>query len=372
MLMCNIGVRGLNNWPVSYIVDCTEGRSIPELIHFAYGRAIRWRGRQHWLQMGSPLRSFATARIIVPNNSYATEKLEDLRTAKTFIEQMKEQVGGAGFLTWRDLIEGVRLDDPSVVIDASNRPLTTPEIWQIQSDLADAAQINGGLAPALIGPMMHRRFSGAPLGIQAKAYKYAERFISDSNFRRGELFAEPDDKTKAGAVAVMLKLRPQTTYDIEMLQHCAETYPAFSRDIKQLYRSALSDPENTALHQLAVDAVSRVLREEQSRNYSSASDLYHLHGTGGVFQELAAEMYKNFAQAELPPPEKKDLYRCLIGATTRLFDVDNAEGNGPLDQPAYHIAILGRYREPICRSARGSLIRYGYIGEALQCLANQT
>lgn len=39
----------------------------------------------------------------------------------------------------------------------------------------------------------------------------------------------------------------------------------------------------------------------------------------------------------------------------------DARNGGPMDHPAYHIAILGTYRKVIQRMARGMLIREGHI-----------
>ena len=39
--MCNIGVRGINNWPILFIIDNTDIVSLQSLIQLI-GRAIRW------------------------------------------------------------------------------------------------------------------------------------------------------------------------------------------------------------------------------------------------------------------------------------------------------------------------------------------
>jgi hypothetical protein len=42
----------------------------------------------------------------------------------------------------------------------------------------------------------------------------------------------------------------------------------------------------------------------------------------------------------------------------------------PMDHPAYHIAILGRYRDKLQEIAHGRLIADGHLGASMQKLAN--
>jgi hypothetical protein len=49
-----------------------------------------------------------------------------------------------------------------------------------------------------------------------------------------------------------------------------------------------------------------------------------------------------------------------------LFGVDNADEGGPMDHPAYHIAIIGKHRHRLQAMAHAMLIKDGLLGASIQ------
>jgi hypothetical protein len=373
LLMCNIGVRGLNNWPVSYIVDCTRSdkpfSSITDLIHFAYGRAIRWRDRKTWLSPDPEnlLKEFATAHILIPDSSDATAKLEALGKADEFIKSMQQSIGGAGFLTWLDLLEGKRPENVDLDLGADSRALKTEEQWQIQNELIRQAKIAGALTKELIDPVITTCFPDVNPGIREKLERYASRFVAEPDFREKEIYGEPDPATRAEAISVMDKLHPQqpSQYDLDVLRRYVKNSADYNASIRQQYLNGLDSPISSPLYQVAFDAAGKQVNLAQTLNYKESPRLYTLNKKGGVFWELYSNLYQLLDASNTAYPKtpdfRKALYKAVGGATITLFDVGDAKDKGPLDYPAYHIAMKGRYHQTILNMARGMLIRQGLI-----------
>jgi len=84
-----------------------------------------------------------------------------------------------------------------------------------------------------------------------------------------------------------------------------------------------------------------------------------LRNEPGVLDDLANELASDLYKANQAPEDTGMVPRAIRKATKILFDIDTAENGGPMDQPAYHIAILGKYRRTIQAMARAMLIKDG-------------
>jgi hypothetical protein len=145
LVQCQIGSRGINNWPISFTVDCTGDEAPATLIQLVWGRPMRWpRHLAGWINPANRNARFATVRVRIPQGEQQADKIAAVRQAADFIMNMAAIIGEAGFLTWRDLLEGKRPDSANVVIDPSNRPLTQTEKYAVQRALAEATEANGG------------------------------------------------------------------------------------------------------------------------------------------------------------------------------------------------------------------------------------
>ena len=137
LLMCKIGVRGINNWPIDTVVDCAGTSSKIDIIQLLFGRPIRWpRHLAHWIG-NERYAEFASGRIYIPSTSTADAKFSDIEETREFVVNMLERVGQAGFLTWQQLLDEEDIDKDGVNIDAVGVPLTQIQKYQIQGALAD-------------------------------------------------------------------------------------------------------------------------------------------------------------------------------------------------------------------------------------------
>lgn len=390
LLMCNIGVRGINNWTISHIVDCTDTLTPTELIQFDHGRPLRWRDHlRSWIDDKSPFAEFATARVFIPPTGFQDEKRKALNEAAAFIRDMLDRIGNAGFLTWLDLIQGRRSTDADVVIDVSNRPLIDHQKFKAQHCLGVAFAATGQLTPDLVEAAIDQGFHNINPTLREKLVSYAMRLVEKPAFRERELLSTPlVNEFDQRPASVMEKLKPQETYDIADLIRCVRSDP-FYETKRERYLLALSAATDSEAHFFAVDSVSARLREQQIANYRPAARTHTLHGNRkdpndetGVLRILAKELNRKLKDAGQEPSDIEEngklvtgigkVFESVIGTAKHIFDIDDASEGGPMDQPAYHYAILGRYRETIQLMARSRLIRDGVLGMPLQRLATFT
>jgi hypothetical protein len=371
LLMCQIGVRGINNWTILYVVDCTDITTMTELIQFDEGRPLRWKDREDWLDPKAPLAEFATTRVFIPTSDFQREKIEALMKAHDFMRNMKPRMEEIGFMTWADLIQGRSTADAPVNIDPSNRALTDAEKFQVQELLAKAMVATGSLTEDLIGPALAQKFNHVNDRLRERLTDYAKRLVEKPEFRQHEM-AATDLITgfKERPANVMDRLYPQDQYDKEDLIRWVKTDSGYE-GIRDEYLQELEAGKRIAIH-----SVSQRLRAVQVANYRPAARTRRLQGHGdkktkegrGVLPEVAADLIGKLRDAD-QLCEIREIERAINGAANMIFQIEAKEG-GPMDHPAYHIAILGRYREKLQSLARARLISDGILGQHLQRMAN--
>jgi hypothetical protein len=367
LIMCNIGVRGINNWTISHIVDCTDTTALAELIQFNWGRPLRWKNRREWINEGGPKSEFAAVYNFIPQSEFQEDKLEALSAAKDFVENMLNVIGSAGFLTWQDLLEGRRVTDDDVTIDLTNRPLTNVEKFQIQKSVSEAVAAAGAALPGLAELAINQsQYSGSLERLRNKMIEYGQRLIDKEEFRKSEVAASRIiEEFKQRPANVMEKLEPQDKYDVEDLKRWVKNDPDYD-ELRADYIAELDAGTKTTIH-----SVSQRLRDTQIANYRPAARTRRLQGTKelygddwGVLNEIAAELHGQMKDSN-QYCEIREVNKAANGAANFIFQI-RADNGGPMDHPAYHIAILGRYRDKLQRLARSRLIDQGLLGQPLK------
>lgn len=371
LLMCQIGDRGINNWPITKFVDNTGGTSIAELIQRDLGRPIRWPMHlSHWVG-DECFREFATAKVYIPSSLYTDDKRKAMDTAFDFVRNMRPRIGEAGYLTWIDLLEERCGDkDVGTAIDPIGPPLSQSERYRIQDGIGSALSENGAVTLNDVEPMVNRLFPNyGPRQIQ-KAVNYGNMLVLSKEFRDSETRASDlISGFTENPVSVMEKLKPQQTYSTEALVRFVKGDPSYNG----MWSAYVSRLESDTPDELIVHSVSERLRSLQQETYRAPARTRKLHGTAddpGVLKEVAKELASDLYIAKQAPEYRGDVPRMINRAATILFGLPDAKEGGDMDHPAYHIAILGRYRRDIQRMARGFLISEDKLGKHLSELAN--
>jgi hypothetical protein len=378
LLMCNIGVRGINNWTISHICDCTDIIDERELNQFDHGRPLRWpNNRADWIIEGSPLAEFASTHIFIPDTDLGTEKRDAINAARNSIYEMLPRIGGAGFLTWSDLLTGRDVTDADVQVTSTTRALTDEERFQVQGCLgaALAAVTREAITPEAIPGLVeaaidqHGELRQASERIRERLLIYGQRLLATPEFRRRELTSAPIlARFENAPASVIEKLKPQDmgSYDVADLKRWVKTDASYD-GLRDDYQLRLNENDRVTIH-----AVSKDLRDRQIANYRPAARTRRLHGERpdeGVLPEVGRELIGKLNRAGQMTCEPGKVQRATIYAANKIFQI-SAENGGPMDFPAYHIAIIGRYRDTLQAIARSKLITDGELGPHLQRFAN--
>jgi hypothetical protein len=373
LLNCNIGTRGINNWPINTIVDCTQRESVGDLIQFVWGRPVRL--PQHlaaWTAPGPDKNvptlenEFVTVKVWIPEVDGFEEKMRAIEASRDYIQNMLPLIRDAGFLTWADLLEGKRTTDKDVNIDVNNRPLTQSEKYNIQGAVAQLMEQTGALDENNIGTTVSRLFPEAGDRVRAKCTEYGVKLI-DPEFRDYETIgSQLMNEAHHNPENVMDRLRPQEVYNLDDLKRWVRYEPRFAQ-LRQKYLDRIDENDELIIH-----LISDSLRQVQISNYRPAARIYRLHGTKsdpGVLPEVAGDLKANLNAAGQMPEDGGLVNQAMNSAAKALFDIGDASEGGPMDHPAYHIAILGKHRRRLQAMARGQLIRNGYLGSTLKRFA---
>jgi len=369
LLMCNIALRGINNWVINTIVDCAVNESVGTIIQFDWGRPLRLPMHlAHWTgdKATDDEREFVTVKVWLPQVEGFETKRDAVERARAFIVNMLPLLRDAGFLTWNDLIEGKRPSDTDVVIDPSNRPLTQGEKFAIQGALAQAAETNA-LSKENVESIVAPLFPDVGQRVRKRSIEYAAKLL-DPVFRDHEtLNTQMVKEVVFNPENVMNRLRPQEVYDPEDLIRWIRHDPRY-KGYTDRYIQRINDSDEIVIH-----AVSDALRKMQIANYRPPARTYRLHGhkgDPGVLIEIAGELKEHLRGARQLPDNDGEVNKEIVGAAKMLFDITDASEGGPMDHPAYHIAMLCKHRRKLQAMARGRLITKGLLGQAMKRFAS--
>jgi hypothetical protein len=359
LLMCNIGVRGINNWPILAAVDCTEKPTIVELIQFDVGRPIRLTERFAHFLADKDLREFVTLRIYIPAVANADAKEKRFAAARSFILNMQDQIAGRGFQTWADIVAGHSIDDmPTPDNSISAQPFTAQDRFGIINGMGEALALGADLHDeteiARIVGSLRPEATGAR---REQAQKYACRLRDVRVFRDDELLAVGIEReAAANPESVLTQLKPQDAYPTEMLLRFVKTDGRFASD-RQIYLDALDRGDT-----IASKSVALILHDVQRAYYREPPRTWRLQGDGGVLRTIAGELsYQLIASGSLPPQERGEVNKAVNIVTSRFFGVADAKEGGPMDYPPYHVAILGRCKRRLLALAHAHLTRNGKL-----------
>jgi hypothetical protein len=359
LLMCQIGVRGINHWGITSAVDCTEQPSIIDLTQFDIGRPIRLPNHLAHFLTDETLKEFITVRIYVPSVSGSEEKERRLSAARDFVLDMQQAISGRGFQTWADIIAGVRPEDgPSIDNDPSARPFTQQDRLALMNQMGIALEQNVNLAnPEEIERIVSQLHPEAAGTRQRLAQKYVEKLRDDPVFRQEEvLCVRAEQESRSSPELVQTQLRPQDTYPINTLKHFVSTDFRFEKQ-RALYIESLNNNSP-----VVIDAVSQVLRLQQTILYKEPPRIWRLQGEGGALPIISGELTAQLLNTGLlSQGHRGEVPRALNSVAAKYFGVEDAKEGGPMDHHAYHVAILGRCRQTLQNLTRAHLVRIGIL-----------
>jgi hypothetical protein len=356
LLMCNIGVRGMNNWCILATVDCTKGMTITEEIQWRLGRPIR--SPPHL----APLYRETDERTLeyITTREYLVEsdpgRLQTMESAKKLVRNMRDILRDAAFPTWEDVLSGLQLVCGQPNIEPTHPPISPVDRLKLINAIGQ--QVASGTPPKAndIFGLVTTCFPQLTNGQRQGLTNYGTDIVTKPAKVQSELGA---DEIKSRYIKnpeqVIIKLKPKSVYSVE-----DELVPFVKQDpdyngMWEIYVRKLREGSPTDIH-----SVSKNLHRLQTMMYHELPRSYKLQGNQkdmGVLRIVGHEFaYQLISAGAL---NKEDSLRAIIAVSTAaqiIFDIDDASDEGLMNFPPYHVAILGRCRYDITKLARALLI----------------
>jgi hypothetical protein len=359
LLMCNIGLRGINNWPILDVLDLTGNTSMAEILQFL-GRGIRLPNHLQSLHgsLEKELKQYITLRYCIPATANIEDKQAAIEEGRNFILNMRQQIADRQFRTWVEIAEGkVAADAPPSHVSPSNPPLTPTDRLRLMHrlGLAQGQPIEGGLIDFVCGGGVSNGHQPPSPAKVERERNYVQQLISNPTFLRRELFG---DDHETHVENVMKKLKPQEEYTKEELLAFIKENPTFKPKLA-IYQERIESGDR-----IVIDLISHTLREEQKRLYREPGRTYTLQGEGGVLRKIGVEFgYMLLGQGAIDAEahQRGEVFKAINTAASQLFGITDARNNGSMDQHAYHVAIQGRFYGDIVSKARLHLMKQGFM-----------
>lgn len=365
LLMINIGLRGLNNWPIQFVVDCTDRTSETEETQLR-GRGIRLPDHLAKYWSTDAMLKYISMVTYIPQSVATDEKVMTLYETTNFLHNMLPIVSGAGFRTWSDIAAGVDINSgPPPVIDPSALPLTGADKLQLMAGLgseivqATTNNTDVNLKPAVEG-LVNRLKPEATGRRRERAVQYVIDLIEKPDFRLEETFAPMTrQQAKTEPVRCVTHLKPKDIYTVAELIRKVQSDPQYAA-LRQEYVDRLNSGDPLIVH-----AVSQQHRSDDRISYKEPPRVFKLNATphrDGALSGIVAELHDSLKKCdEVQQSDYGEVAKTVYEAAQNLFGVDDAQNDGPLDQHAYHVEIMGRQRNRIMKMALGLLAERGIV-----------
>jgi hypothetical protein len=355
LFVVDMGIRGLNNWPVLALVDIARGESINVQVQAA-GRPMRLPPHLADIAQSKELSDFATIRYFYPDSGGSPGAMEQ---AVSFILEMDARFENAGLVQWSDVLEGTTAP-AGRGIQAPEQPFTLGDRVQVDAVLggmmADGVVIDEDAVEEIIRqlpPVMTE-------GRRERAAEHIERVLNDDRYRASLVDLED-----------VPHVRPVSQEEPKQVgQHTLDELAQYVLDSRKLEKSRdiiLADLREG--RPVTILLVSQSKHDEDMRFYRPPIRLFRLQRSNegpGILTESATALLNDLdKRGVMDRADAGKVYAAVNTAVARICRVDDTSNDGPLDQPAYHHALgLPRTQQAIKETAVKLLILHGVLPDA--------
>jgi hypothetical protein len=364
LLMCDIGKRGLNNWPILGVCNFVTDSNITDDIQFDFGRACRWPPSRIPWHRDENLVQFLTTMHFMPPVLYV-ERRDDLKLALDQITGLRAYVKSKNLPTWESMLNG---QAPRTIEAEFNppAPLSPDEKVALANKLgATLRETDGDLTDDDIKGVV-RILGGDDGGEPAPAKlvlgtDYVKNLLKPEGkkYVRHILGLDVREKFDREPIMVVRQLKPKPVdqYTVSELEQFVNEDHNYADEHLNERIQRLRDGDKITRHDVAKE-----LQRIQHLTYHEPPKFWTLWGDeNGVIIEVANELKSHLVGIGALDPDYKFTREKVAAACKILFGVGSAGEHHEMDQHAYHIAIRERYRTDIKALARSLLLRDGVL-----------
>jgi hypothetical protein len=372
LILCDMGIRGTNNWCCAAAVDGTDDVSVVLHSQFTHsGRIGRWPPNRAYWHDNVDRYALMTPKIFIPKSSDSDEKRIALENTARWMFDMVDVIDNSGVPRWSDLLtSGASVGAANI---PSGSPFTGDDALQIDvelSRLSESKPLEDFTYEDILNVVHHLPPEITPERLQA-GIDHARSFIEDEDVRRRHETGADKDMRDHGALKIVEQETPKdadqfTTEDMVRFikdrrtmmdaAAAAAAWESTPLDIQEILRQQNADrlkrsymqvlPKSRKLHTCKVDGESRkgildemvvVLQAKWSKRRIFAESLEH---------------FKMYAE----------LKRSVNSAAKILFDMDNIDNDSALDTSMGHYKLMGiEGQRRMKKLVKKSLIESGLI-----------
>jgi hypothetical protein len=378
IFLVDIGVRGMNNWPLTFVVDLKRSNSVKEQVQ-TLGRLARLPLHLVPMHKRDEFDEFCHPRWYFPNE--IIDMVGAIQKAWDFVAHMDQKIEAAKLYHWIDILEGRSRTEEKPPQDPTS-PFTMMDQLQIDSELGKICAQGRQPTEEEIGAII--RDVG---GINAQsedwiesAKTHSKSVLTDEKYRREMISL---DVPLEHIIRPVCQEEPKKAdaYSIEELA----SFIINSDDIDNAWASEIRTDEK--LRQM----VAITKRREDVRLFRQVSKIRRLQEEGGqpgILTDLRTEMYNELRERGLLDyTQISKLSAAVYKATAivagmvikdpsgkwiSIVGPEPCRNDGPMDRPGYHYQLIApQTRLRIKRLAKNLMIWMGGIGSTSAIYDNE-
>ena len=367
LLMCDIGKRGLNNWPILGVCNFVENSSETDDIQFDFGRSCRWPPNRVGWHRDKDLGPFLTTMHFMPPVLYEARQAK-LKQALQKITGLRAVVQAKNMPTWESMLNG-QTPQATEAQFSPPAPLSSEEKITLANMLGRKLRETQGEMPTeddidaivcSLGGIQQGDDGELPPKLRL-AQTFVDNLLKPEGKKvvRNIIGSDVREKFDREPIIVVRELKPKMLdqYTIGELELFINNDQQYADDtIKERIERLHAGDKITRMD------VAKELRRIQTLTYHEPPKFWSLwDDETGVIPEVSTELKTHLVKIGAMDPTYKGMRQVVAGACKTLFGIKDASNDREMDQHAYHIAIRERYRADVKALARSRLIRDGVL-----------
>ena len=335
----DIGVRGVNNWPWSFIVDLKRSGSVSEQVQ-TLGRLARPGRLQHKYNEAAPFEYYCHPRWYFPHAGL--DLIGTIEDAWNFVVEMDQRMEAANMFSWQNIAKGEKRADagpeqnPAAPFTLMDRLKIDSALNELKREVQTPTEFDiAKIIASLPGQHSAER--------DRFAREHIENVLTKPDYKRRLIDLKIDKDQMMRPIAMEEPKKP-SDYTFEELAayilHDDETENA----VKQ------ADVDKLKIDTSFRDFVARQKRKTDKRLFRQVPKMRQLQkegGQSGILSDIAADLFGELQKGNMVTYSHEayeGIARAVNNATCYLagidLDIGGTKNNGILDRPAYHYQLI--------------------------------
>ena len=334
----DMAVRGMNCWPLLFLVDIERGESVNVQVQFK-GRDGRWPKFLSHLVTHKLFEHFGTGRYYRPDSGGSVGAMQ---AAYDFIFNMEDRIGEAQLLDWNDVLNGESINSQWKV-PGFTTPFSMTDQMQVDTQLGEI--IEAGAEPT------EKDIDNIVASLPGYNDPEGNRINNIKEHIDNVLDPGPDGKDYRDSIRhpkfsvikpiFLEEPKPIDQYTIAELKSFIEQHPKWAQFCDDIVKEL--ETSSTLKKMVAADLLER--NKILFRQVSKVAQLHEANGRPGIITSMSNKWAYEFYKRGILEKNKKNGGEIRRAVNTAVAMICRAPGknptrnDGPIDRPSYHHAL---------------------------------